>query len=369
MRSLSSLNRTGVLLAITLCGASVAIANPKLEFKTAYMAYQKCIQVKDYGCAVSNAEKAYLAGQDAFRPGSMNLADLAYNYGNVLLASTNPVHKAKSLAALEEALPLVKDAFGEESERMLALLADLVEAQGYAPATVEKNVGYWEQAVELSQKLNGKKSVPHAQVLMRVTNVPLNQPGYDSDKAYKLAKLAHKLIRSEFGESSSAAGLVAFSLGRYELSIKEYKDAVDNFNSALPGLADAKNDSAERLRQAHIGLVTAYQNLGKPERATEHCIAVTKLAPVANTKAIQPLYQPAPNFSDDDLASTQAASAKFQFTVTAEGSVADLVVVTNTFTEAMLNTLQQAILNYRYAPKVVGGETTDTKGVIYTFKL
>ncbi|TVZ41565.1 TonB family protein [Alteromonadaceae bacterium 2753L.S.0a.02] len=355
----------GSLMASSLVYGNDEAAQAKSKFKAAYKKYKECVAAQDVQCTAEQAELAFKQGVKVIPLDSKNAAALLYNYGLAVLNDTTrgPKRSVEAYKLLEQALPLNEKHFGKDSPQVLALLTDLTSAQVYEKDSEKNKKRYWQQAVELSEKINGDASIEHAMVLMETGSVMMNSHGYDIYFAKRYLNDAYDIFRKELGDTHPYTGFVAFNLGKYKMAQGKNRSATDYFEQALVAF---EGDDGYRNRYsltAHGFLVQTYESLGKSDEATEHCLAIGKSQPPVANDEYYPLFKQAPAYPEAAARSKQEGTVIYEYTVTEQGFTKDHKLIEWTGSKLFVEPSLEAVKKFRYAPQFVDGKPVPVQGV------
>jgi len=177
---------------------------------------------------------------------------------------------------------------------------------------------------------------------------------------------AHEYYLEALGPDHVKIGEVLFWLAKLDLGKNKRKSAEKKFVKALAIFQKNPETSFELAQNTHAFLVQLYEDIGDSDKATLHCQAVAEERPKDFDQHIKPLYRKSVEFPE--LESYEFAKIKqtpaevlLEFDVDKNGFTRNIKVLESSnkkFNKASL----EATEGYRYAPAIVNGELSVTKG-------
>lgn len=362
-----------LLFAVATQAASADKAESKKLFKTAYAAYQTCIESADNACAAEQAKQAYEAGLGVFKPDGKNVAALTYNYALAMMNDRCHLCETRDhpYRLMQQALPLYEKLYGEKSVELLALLVDLTKAQVDVNKSEKQKNPYWKQAEQLSEQINGEDSLAHATVLMYLTNTMVIGDSYSFAATKKRLAKAYDIFLRELGETHPYTGVIAFNLGKYKLGARRLKESEKYFTQALKAFETEDSYRNRYAMSAHGFLVETYEEMGEREKATQHCLAIGQAQPSVPSEDYYPLFKRPPKYPSSAAVSGTEGYVTVEFTVDTSGFAKDVSVVEWEGSRSFIEPSIEAAEGFRYAPQFVDGKPVDVPHVRnrFTFRI
>lgn len=299
--------------------------------------------------ALPHAREAYQLGKSIFGENTEAFANLTYNYGLSLL-ETGAAPGA--YAVLQSALQQYEALFGKHAFRLTPLLAHLATAAA-TNADVDLARQHFDRGVAIAEEHQGEDSLPVATLLLHAGIALAESGNYAQARPYLHSSYA--IHRDRVGPGDRNAALASFYLGRSWLAHENWSAAIPYLRAALKGFElDAKADRQYAL-DAHLGLVIAYESLGRSEAATRHCLAIGESLPEVYAGGFRPLFGPEPEYPEAALASSREATVTVEFVVDERGFVRELEAIEVRGDDIFVEPALEAASRYRFAPRFVDG--------------
>lgn len=347
-------------LALTVCSYAYSEKLPVSEtddFNGVYKKYQGFSAKSDWLNALPYAEAAYQIGKERFGNSSKNTASLAYNYAVTLLKLKKDKEAKK---VLKETLTLYEVVYGKQSKELIPVLMDLGHASA-EPFNAKKQKQYYRRALKITEETYGEDSLNYGQRSLEAGITLLSKTLSRDAKRY-LYK-SHKTFRNLQGEESSKTGIAAFYIGKYELAIKEYENAVVYFNKVLASFEFPDEPSNKLEMSTHAFLVEAYERMGRQDLATKHCLVIGRMTPFNSKQDYQPLVKIAPRYPLRALERGDEGYVVLEFDVDELGFVHNPKIIDGKKTRLFGEAAIDAAKKFRYAPAFKDGEAVVTRGV------
>ena len=149
------------------------------------------------------------------------------------------------------------------------------------------------------------------------------------------------------------------------LYVEPHPDPVDlkeELTKELQKLEDAQNhNNAAAELEIRRNLVRIYEELGMRDEATKHCIEVAKANPSEIIDPYQLIFTSMPEYPSRMLAELKTGTVVLKYTVTAEGLVENIELVSgeSEFAKSAIEWMKKV----RYAPAIQDGMPIATHGV------
>ena len=324
------------------------------EFSAAYKRYQQLADEGKREEALPYAQRAYELGLQLFGTNHKNTAALALNYGETLEKTG---HRKEAIPVLDQALEIYRTIYGPQSSDMIDPLMDLGNATG--TWDTQQRLEYYDQALAIARREAKPNELLIAHLNLEA-GIHLMRDG-NADDAKRFAEAAYAQYRKLVEPDDTRRAIAAFWLGKYWLAADKPRAAEPLFNEVLAAI-EATNAHGNPLEQSsHALLVTVYQRLDEPDKATPHCIAFAQLAPWDGVAEPTPLFQTTPQYPE--AAKGLEGYALIEFTIDASGRVRDAKLLGTDGSDAFGEPGLSAISTWRYAPRIVDGKPVDTTGV------
>lgn len=293
--------------------------------------------------------------------------DIGVQYGNVLTGARRLEEAHEHLAGL---LTIIETWHGPHSLR----LVDTLMALGMSRIEYRGSKGsnaYFDRALELARKHEGDNSSLVGKLYLDISQASLVHASGDWRKASRKLKQAHKMLVEKEGGDSRDAAVSAYRIGELAV-IREKYDEAANYLEQAAEVFDSIEPNARTTQRMHELLVKTYSNLGKDETATKHCQMVGKIKEAnGDTEkdglGYMPIHRAQPRYPRAAIERSQEGQVTIELTVTAEGTPADIRVLSNEGPRSLIKASIKAAEKFRYAARHENGEPVDTKGVQYRF--
>lgn len=327
------------------------------EFKGQFASYQKYVEKGQWKEALPYAKKSFELGRLLYGEDSKSTAALSYNYG-LNLMELKDLELAKKV--LPETLKIYKNIYGEEAEELIPVLMTLGRSMS-EPFRVSSQKKYFDKALRLTKLHYGKDSIDFGQLNVRVGVNIMSQTLSRDARKYLYRGL--EVLEAKLGVDPELIAYAAFHIGKYELSTKDYDDAVVFFNKALATFEKPDEPENSIELSTHGFLVNAYQNLEKEDQATKHCLAIGRMTPTVDNQNYQPIVKFSPVYPPSAGRKKQEGEVLLVYDVDESGFVINVKVdeekSEKVFAEAALKSAEK----YRYAPAFKDGKPVLTKNV------
>lgn len=277
---------SAVLLLLLLAGT--AWADPAADFKQAYAAYQEQIAAGDKRAALPYAERAWTLGKQLFGSDDANTEMLAYNYAANLLDTGHTKDAIELLDGVESAFAR---RHGKSSVEWIAVMIDL----GNALASTNRSGGdggdaraasVFEEALTAAKRLYGRQSLDVALLRMQAGDALANRAR--SIRAGDYLRDARKALTEHPDATARQRAQAHFLYGKFLVESQRYEQSIPVLNDAVQGFQDDPANQ-DKLMAAHAGLVSAYEEIGQRDAATEHCLAIAATIPASGSRKAQPV--------------------------------------------------------------------------------
>lgn len=356
----------GIMLLCIFSQGPAADTDSSVEaFKRAYDRYQSLWEAESWRESLEPARQSYAIGRELFGDQSENTAALAYNYSLNLLKLGR---EGEAAATLKETLALYEQVYGDNSPQLIPVLMDLGRVHTQ-PLKAREALKYHRRALALASDRYGADTVDYARRSVQVGVALLNGARSPWAKDYLLD--GYEILARELGETSVRAGFAALHLGKFELSDGDDDQAIAWLQKALTSFTDPDAPSNKLELLTHGFMVKAYENQGRRDLATRHCLAIGRMSPALPSQRQEPLVRTVPVYPIDASDRRQEGYVVLEFEVDEEGFVRNPQVVEREGPRSFVAASLDAIEQFRYAPGFSNGKPVATEGVLnrFTFEM
>ena len=327
------------------------------DFNSAYLEYGNT-RNSNPDLAREAARRAYNIGRRIFGEANERTAMLAINYAILLTDET------ESQSVLDEAVTIYQEIFGFGNEAMIDPLSNL----GQMLADFDRihlASQYYVRSLELARTHFGEDSSKVGAIYLELGAVALRAEQFDT--AHSRITDAREILYSST-DPAARSNLVRADLllGDYFLKTRQYEQAIEPLLLSLESLSRYPN--ADITLQNRIALIEAYENLGRSEESTVHCLFIGASRAFRGNERLRPLYTVVPDVADFTGISDQRDDLRIAFTVDEEGFVRDPVVISSIDSEILRRRLLNAVRRFRFAPRFIDGEAVATHNQEYIFR-
>jgi TonB family protein len=227
-------------------------------------------------------------------------------------------------------------------------------------ASQQKN---YDRALKIAASAYGEDSRRYAELLTQAGSNILTHAHTSSARKY--LERGYDSILAIAGPADPGTGYAAFWLAKYKMSNRRFKEAEVYLSAALATFANPDEPQNQMELTTHAFLVEVYEELGKSDRATQHCQAIGRMTPQSADQDYLPLYKRAPKYPFNAQQAGKSGSVIVRFTVDEEGVVREPEVIEVEGTDLFRNAAVDAVSRFRYAPRFSDGQPVATPGVLH----
>lgn len=338
--------------AILLSIAQFSWADSRADFDRAYQNYKQYLETNSAE-ALNAAKKTHRLGTKVFGKNSVNVANLATNYAE-LLNDTEEFKKARK--ALKGQLEILEERYGNTATELVQTLMESGRAW-IGTKDAQKGLDYFERAAKLSSGYPNK--LLEAQKNLDILTILLKRGQGTSivpfvDKAYDIYSV--ELAPNDFrlGLMSYHKSIIAAQENLFNESIEYLRGALTAFESP------AGQSIADLERTVRTRLIAAYENTGQRDAATEHCLVLADEAEFSPTA--RAVFRKEAIFPDAAIEQKLSGSVKLGFTIDEKGYVVDPTILASD--DQQLNEPALTMIKgSRYLPRLVDGQPVATPGI------
>ncbi|GGI73419.1 energy transducer TonB [Shewanella gelidii] len=328
-------------------------------FDTSYQAYLTAIKKQDPALMVSSAATAYELGAAIYGSKSENAANLAMNWANALLEQPQ-ISEADNTLAYELFSQVVKNREVRLGDDAVELVDPLL---GGAESTRDdkeaKSMFY--RAIDILEAAPEQKLLL-ADVKMAAFHRLKQTPQYDKSVSDGVLA-ALKVYQQQLPENSKIRLEATFNAGLIQFANAQESEAIALFETVVEQFDTLTYDHPYELA-AHAKLVALYSKEGEVEKSTQHCVAIGRMKPWANTQEQIPLYRKPPVWPKQYIKKHKEGSVELSFTIDEQGFVTNPEILSVKGGRKFGNASIKALSEWRYAPKFENGKPVKTKSKV-----
>jgi len=342
----------------------------ELSLGKAFKQYQSLLELDERSNAMPYAHRVYMVAKsklDENPKRKKTFAAAAVNYGRLLVYAN---HKDRASKILGEALSAQEELYGENALELMDTLMDL----GHAKTKFLKQASgkkYYDRAIAIAKANSSENSAVVAQLYFEMSEQMLVNGSGSRKQAIRNLTKAQSIFKSSLGASNARTALASYRLGEVKKLQGKHSEAVPLLESAAK-VFDEQSPLEKYTIKAHSMLISAYEHLGKGEKATKHCQAVGKIKAARKEKfpsgfSLMPLHIIKPHYPSNANRRGIEGFATIELTVSKEGKTKDFRTLrwhgSKEFSKAAIKAAQK----FRYAVQFKDGEPIETQGVKYKF--
>ncbi|MBE0363824.1 hypothetical protein PULV_a1321 [Pseudoalteromonas ulvae UL12] len=357
-----------VALALSLASTTTLANNDSTteQFKQAYKNYQQAVTNNQIDNKIKYAEQAYLIGQQLYGEQALNTANLALNYALSLPEAKSQISNKPLLEQKYALYKTILSIYSNHYEEEAIELVDVYFGLAKSTSSASESDDYFEHGLTLLPKKSKLLADSYSEASMHLFNhhqfekyKVARKYAYEADELYRELLPENSFERAK---SNYLIGMIAQGMRKKNEAIKRFNEVVDVFDKHLDF------DHPFELA-AHSRLIDLYEDQGKSEEATKHCIAIAKMVPWKDELEQTPLHRTNPDYPISMVKRGKDGFAQLEFDITPAGFV-DNIRVLDKSNEAFAKESIKALKKWRYAPKFENGQAiTATAQVQIDFQL
>ncbi|MDX2141790.1 MAG: TonB family protein [Rhodospirillaceae bacterium] len=327
--------------------------------------FQGALSLKDYDSAERYLKEAMRLGEELYGPRDPRVALMTGNLAETYLAAD--LHR-QALITFEKAQALYDPQTDDGRRGIIRAVIGRAKARPRADDSPAAGRLYAE-AEDKAEAWFGKDSRELADAkVMRADYIYLS-PTPDATRMKRLYDDAADIYRKIDGESSPELVHIYHQYGKVRLAMDNARSAIEYFDRALGVLKTHKQRDRELMVRATM--IQALDKIGDEER----CIAETELFAVllgeGDRKDAKPLVRVPPSYPVSAAQMGTQGWVQFTYGINKHGHVVNPTVVKADPPGVFEKSALKAFEKWRYAPKVIGGQTVDSDGyeIIITYDL
>lgn len=346
----------GVVSTLIAPRAPAASEEAEDELKAAWADYQEFRKNENWDAAVDAAAHLVDLAEFSLEPGDERLMVLAINYANLLNSQD---YASEAARVLDRARKDYAPHFVADSAQMLNLLVaegDLA-ARPYDSKLQKKK---YKEALKISARVSGRDSLKYAEWSL-LLGAKILETSRTSDGA-RLIDDALEIYTDQLGVEDFRTGQANFYAGKLAYAKRKRIGAERHLLESLKAFDPALDEGRVWNLMARKILVATYEAKRAPKKSSPHLIAIARLQEDSEAGPT-PVFRTAPQYPPSMLRAGKEAYVDFEFSVDEEGFVRTPVVTELSGDDAFIKAATEAVLTFRYAPRMVDDEAVVTEGI------
>lgn len=318
-------------------------------FKQHYQAYQQALQAKDKAKALSELELAYQQAKEVYPADGEDFANLTLSLANHRLNfSKQP--KAQIHPLYTQALAVYEKLYGANDPRLLEALLGAAKTA----STDDAKLAFVNRSMDIAAAAN--KPLLLAEVQLEAFDIVSITTLY-KPKHLKWLEEAYAYSQSPENQDQMLKLRATFLLGNAHMRDRDLSKSTALLNDVV-AQTKGLNFSHPYALASHARLVGLYEQMGKSDAATEHCVALGAVQPWNDNQEPMPLYRVEPRYPESAARAGRSGFAVLHFTINESGAVQNIKVVKTGGSDSFGDAAAKALAKWRYAPKFVDGKAT-----------
>ena len=339
--------------AILLLITQFSWADPRTDFDQAYKDYGLHITANNIADALDAAKNAHRLGTKVFGKKSVNVANLASNYAE-LLNSTEDYKKARKV--LKGQVAILETRYGDTATELVKPLIESGRAW-IGTKDAQEGLDYFERAAKLSNGYTNK--LLEAQKNLDIVTILLRRGQGASIKPF--VDKAYNIYTVEVAPNDFRLGLMSYHKSIIAARENISNEAIEYLMGALTAFKAPAGESIGDLeRTVRTRLIAAYENTSQRDAATEHCLVLAanqEFSPTAPS-----IFRKEAVFSDAVMEQKLSGSVQLTFTIDEQGYAVDPTILASD--DQQLNEPALTMIKgSRYLPRFVDGQPVATSGI------
>ena len=339
--------------AILLLITQFSWADPRADFDQAYKDYGLHIKANNIADALDAAKNAHRLGTKVFGKKSVNVANLASNYAE-LLNSTEDYKKARKV--LKGQIAILEKRYGDTATELVKPLMESGRAW-IGTKDAQEGLDYFERAAKLSNGYTNK--LLEAQKNLDIVTILLRRGQGASIKPF--VDKAYDIYTVEVAPNDFRLGLMSYHKSIIAARENISNEAIEYLMGALTAFKAPAGESIGDLeRTVRTRLIAAYENTSQRDAATEHCLVLAadqEFSPTAPS-----IFRKEAVFSDAVMEQKLSGSVQLTFTIDEQGYVVDPTIQASD-DQRLNEPALTMIKGSRYLPRLVDGQPVATQGI------
>jgi TonB family protein len=339
--------------AILLLITQFSWADPRTDFDQAYKDYGLHITANNIADALDAAKNAHRLGTKVFGKKSVNVANLASNYAE-LLNSTEDYKKARKV--LKGQVAILETRYGDTATELVKPLIESGRAW-IGTKDAQEGLDYFERAAKLSNGYTNK--LLEAQKNLDIVTILLRRGQGASIKPF--VDKAYNIYTVEVAPNDFRLGLMSYHKSIIAARENISNEAIEYLMGALTAFKAPAGESIGDLeRTVRTRLIAAYENTSQRDAATEHVLVLAADREFSSTASA--IFIREAVFPQAVLEQKLGGSVKLAFTIDEQGYVVDPAILASDNQQLNQPALTM-IKGSRYLPRLVDGQPLATPGI------
>lgn len=343
--------------------------NTQLTFSQAYGKYTTAVESENTAESLKYAKLSLRLGEKKFGLDSENATNLKYNLALSLAANQQP---QEAFDVFGEIAQRYEELYGEDSMQLMQVLLEQI--------SLNKVYSDNKDTLDFS-KVYRKYRSPIAKASSVAEKLAESSPDLAAGSYYGLAKTlnsnlltghffkyaydanrnAEKYLLESVGEIDKRTIEMRFMLGKYMKAKGRKESAIEYFEQVVSTI-DSELDTSHPFELAsHAVLVDLYEQRGKSDKATEHCLAIGRMTPWNDEIEPIPLHRVPPDYPLRAARSNKEGYVVLSFDIDTFGFVKNIEIIDSS-SNSFEKSGQKALEKWRYAPKFVNGQSVVAEG-------
>jgi TonB family protein len=334
-------------------------------FSQAYQQYNLSVDSNNNQDTLKYAQQTYALGQVKFGKDSLDSGKLAINWANALVNESKRNHNGRIIedAATLQAQKLFESALrvyrNNVADNDIALIDPLVGlAQTTANDKYAKDLLF--EAISAAEKADNLLTVAEVKL---IAFHRLSGTEYYTRTVRSFVMDANDIYVNKLPENAIKRVNSTYLVGALYAAMNRPNDATPLLLEVIKQYQALPYSHPYELH-AHALLVTLYEQQGKSNKATEHCVAIGKMTPWDDQQEQTPLFRKPPNYPRSYAERGKDGWVQVEFTVDEHGFVKSPEIIDSKGGYQFERESIEALTQWRYAPKFVDGKPTSAKSKV-----
>ena len=334
------------------------------SFKQAYAGYNEAVKAKDVHLTTHYAEHSFKFGKEKYGKDHINTVNLALNWVNSYASHSRGHISPENM--IENNFSNFEKATADKPETLLEI--NLAYGK-YFVTHIERNknkksLRYFSKAMKILRKHFPENEGAFAQTSLDIGRALFSN--YNIPKTETYLKQARDIYSKYPEKQKNSLAVTNFWLAKSYLSSKKYGKAAEAMSQALKTMDDIA-PSGQFALSGHTFMAVILEIQGKRDEATKHLQIISKSQPIDVNRELLPLVRHEPRYPRYAQESGTQGHVTLEFTVDEEGFVKNPVAIDGKNIKKFKKAAMEAVVKFRYAPRVVNGQPVSTEKVKTTF--
>ncbi|NKF51536.1 energy transducer TonB [Shewanella sp. WXL01] len=341
---LLALSMTSALSTFAFAESNDLPSSPSLS--EVYGLYQQAVVDKDATQALVLARQAHEIGLSSLNEMDITLAYLKMNLANLLISEQQDIDQVEPL--FEQSLAIYRHVHKDDAIELI----DPLLALGEATKDSKLAKVLFDEALDITE--DAGNPVLHANVLMAAFNSLVNTRYY-SRSVSRYPSKALVIYEQHVPENAEARIEATFLAAKVKQAHGDLKDAAEHFDVVIKSVKGLGYTHPYELA-SHAQLVSVYEQLGKREVATQHCLAIGAMQPWDMNQDQLPLHRVHPDYPLSYAQRSKEGWVQMELVIDENGFVRDITIEDSHGGSKFEKEAIKAVKQWRYAPKFENGK-------------